>query len=246
MGKKNQSLNLSKDILQQLYIEEQLSTVQIAQKLGCTSASICNYLVKYGIPRRTDSDANKIRMGGRSDETLRIRAQKVRQTWYSRPLEERNQINKSRATKPENREAARQKRLATVRAGGGTKSKAEDAFLKRLLISYDEQDVIRGYFDARYPFNCDFYIKSKDWFIEYQGHPSHGTEPYDVGNPQHQEILQRMVETGIDPTTWIKRDPKKLQTALENNITLILIYPHHTNYKVEGGKMTALQLNDLW
>ena len=52
-----------------------------------------------------------------------------------------------------------------------------------LLIIFEKDDIIRQYYDKdRYPFNCDFYIKSKDLFIEYQGHPSHGYCPFNRNN----------------------------------------------------------------
>ena len=45
-------------------------------------------------------------------------------------------------------------------------SSYEDVFYSKLLLIFDSEDIIRQYYDDRYPFNCDFYIKSKDLFIE--------------------------------------------------------------------------------
>ena len=54
----------------------------------------------------------------------------------------------------------------------------------KLILFFDRDDIIRQYIDLqKYPFNCDFYIKSKDLFIEYQGHQTHGTKPYDELDP---------------------------------------------------------------
>lgn len=246
MGKKNKSANLSRDQLYHLYWEEQLSTTQIGKRLGLTSTGVRNWMVRLNLPRRTDSEANKIWAGKRSEHELQARARKVRATWYSRPVEEREAINRTRATKPENRQAAYLKRLASIQKTGGTRSKAEDGFYRQLLLSFEAEDVIRGYSDFRYPFSCDFYIKSLDLFIEYQGHPTHGVEPYNSASPEHEKILSEMQRHGIPVDTWIRRDPYKLQVAVENNINLILIYPHHTHYRVAGGEVTALQLSELW
>ena len=54
-----------------------------------------------------------------------------------------------------------------------------------MLISVcGEDDIIRQYNSERYPFSCDFYIKSLDVFIEYQGFWSHNVHPY---NPDSEE-----------------------------------------------------------
>lgn len=46
-------------------------------------------------------------------------------------------------------------------------SKPEEEYYKMLCDKYGEQDVERNYNkDSRYPFLCDFYIKSLDLFIE--------------------------------------------------------------------------------
>ena len=36
--------------------------------------------------------------------------------------------------------------------------------------------------DNRYPFLCDFYIEKLDLFIEYNGHWTHGSHPFDINN----------------------------------------------------------------
>ena len=74
-----------------------------------------------------------------------------------------------------------------------------------------------------YPFICDFYIKSKDLFIEYQGHQTHGYEPYNKDSVEHEEYLNDMIYRGHDMFTWTKCDPKKLETAIKNKIKLLII-----------------------
>lgn len=46
------------------------------------------------------------------------------------------------------------------------KSKPEEYFYNYLLHKYSKEDIVRQYRDERYPFACDFYIKSQDLFIE--------------------------------------------------------------------------------
>lgn len=51
-------------------------------------------------------------------------------------------------------------------------------------------NVKRNYKSELYPFHCDFYIPEKDLYIEYQGHPGHGNEPFDEQNSYHKQILE--------------------------------------------------------
>ena len=51
------------------------------------------------------------------------------------------------------------------------KSREEDNYYKQLLSIYSSEDIVRQYYDKeRYPFHCDFYIKSEDLFIEFNRH----------------------------------------------------------------------------
>lgn len=68
-------------------------------------------------------------------------------------------------------------------------SKAEDKFYEYLLTIFEEADIIRQYSDDRYPFNCDFYIKPLDLFIECNFHWTHNNHYFDETNEQDIEKL---------------------------------------------------------
>ncbi len=83
--------------------------------------------------------------------------------------------------------------------------------------------------DERYPYFVDFYIPSKDLFIEINGHPSHGKLPIS----EHLECDLRI--TGQWKDTYARRDPEKLRIAQKNNLNYIRIYPSATlsqNYNI--------------
>lgn len=61
-------------------------------------------------------------------------------------------------------------------------SKTEELVYKKLCNIFGFDDVIRQYTDLRYPFNCDFYIISRDMFIELNAFWSHGGHWYDDSN----------------------------------------------------------------
>lgn len=67
-------------------------------------------------------------------------------------------------------------------------SKSEEEMYQ--LLSEKFPDVKRQYRDERYPFACDFYIPSKDLFIEYQGTWTHGGHPFDENNPEDLKIVE--------------------------------------------------------
>lgn len=234
---------IDKETLYKLYIEEKKSTPEIAVLYNCTARTIQNYLKKYEIQIRSFSEASKISSKNRTENVLRERAMKCRATWYARPKEERERINRTRATKPENiKDAVNKARITKMKNQSTTKSKAEDSFYNQLLISFP--DTIRQYYDeVRYPYNCDFYVPSKDLFLEYQGHYTHGHEPFDAFNVEHLKILSN---TKVDMTTWVKRDPQKLRCAIKNDINLCLIYPKSKILLLTNKKLTTLEINELW
>jgi len=58
-------------------------------------------------------------------------------------------------------------------------SKPEEEYYASLCEVYGSADIERNYNkDIRYPFSCDFYIKSLDLFIELNFHWTHGGMPY--------------------------------------------------------------------
>lgn len=114
-------------------------------------------------------------------------------------------------------------------------SEHEKKIYNYLVSKYGEHDVIYHYTDERYSFNgmmyeCDFYIKSKDLFIEYNGFPNHYTEPFDKNNEQHIKLLEQCKNNPknfIDcqlVTVWAGTDVEKLHCAKKNNLNYKIYY----------------------
>lgn len=107
-------------------------------------------------------------------------------------------------------------------------SKIEDNLFTKLKQRYN--DAIHHYStDVRYPFECDFYIPSKDLFIELNFHWTHGFEPFDSENKNHINILNqwklkntKYFKIAID--VWTNKDPLKLKTFLDNNLNYKIFY----------------------
>ena len=108
-------------------------------------------------------------------------------------------------------------------------SKEEDIIYNILMTKFP--DCVRWYCnDLRYPFECDFYIPNLDLFIEYQGYPSHGGEPF--SNLPHQNDKINKWKSYYNKSNhkrnyndwinvWTIKDPLKRKTAKDNNLNWI-------------------------
>lgn len=110
-------------------------------------------------------------------------------------------------------------------------SKPEEEYYKYLCTKYGKENVIQQYKDnIRYPFNCDFYIKSEDLFIELNLFPTHGKEPFNAENKEHKALLE---QCKINPHSWIEEqlpliwagtDVLKYETARRNKLNYKRLY----------------------
>ena len=111
-------------------------------------------------------------------------------------------------------------------------SAPEERYYVWLCEKYGKDDVIRQYRDDdRYPFNCDFYIKSLDLFIELNFTWSHGGHIFDVNNIEDIKKLNKWKEkaetsdyykNAID--IWTNKDPLKINTAKANKLNYLVYY----------------------
>lgn len=149
---------------------------------------------------------------------------------------------------PLNNPIIQEKRQATLKKHNTfNTSKAEENIYKLLTHIYGKNDVLRQYKCNRYPWHCDFYILSKDLFIELQGYYTHGKHPFNPNNNEDIKRLNKLKEkyqTGQHPQyknaiiTWTKGDVLKRNKAKDNNLNYIEIF----NYKdLENVKSKLLE-----
>jgi hypothetical protein len=130
-------------------------------------------------------------------------------------------------------DAAKKKEYETKKLNGTfNTSEPEKKLVQSLINEYGADDVISPYRDARYPFNCDVYIKSLDLFIEYHGTWYHGGMPYDSNNPKCQQLLNVWKEKAETISSyayaiyyWTDLDVRKLETFRKNKLNFKIIYP---------------------
>ncbi len=122
-------------------------------------------------------------------------------------------------------------------------SQPEEDTYEYLVCRFGVEDVIRQFRDKlRYPFNCDFYVKSLDLFIELNLHWTHGGRPFDPNDVGCMTILSEW-ERRSDYSvyykqaikTWTVQDVKKRNTAHKNNLNYIEIYSESSISEILSG-----------
>lgn len=119
-----------------------------------------------------------------------------------------------------------------TRKKNGTLATSKPEQIIKTYLSLKFINVEYQYRSKEYPFACDFYIPSKNLYIEYQGYEGHGKEPYDPSNPKHQELLNKWQQKAKEKEklsnkkskysryieVWTVRDPLKRKTAKNNGL----------------------------
>lgn len=115
-------------------------------------------------------------------------------------------------------------------------SKPEERLYQLLIENFGVKNIERQYRSNFYPYNCDFYVKSIDCYIELQGNWTHGGHPYN-GEKDNEKLkgwmekskTSRYYRNAIE--TWTVRDVEKRKVAKKNNLRYIEIfdanYQHH-------------------
>lgn len=163
-----------------------------------------------------------------------IKTQKA--NWQSKSLEEKQQFSNKMcevyAGFSEDKKLAMQKHRDETKRKNNTfnTSSNEDHFYNALKAVYGVENIIRQYKDTRYPFNCDFYIKDKDLFIELNLNWTHGKKPF-IGDAEDLKVLNLWKTKAKTSNyyaaaikTWTERDPLKFKIAKENNLQYLSIY----------------------
>ena len=131
------------------------------------------------------------------------------------------------------------KEFKTKKANGTCNtSKAEETCYAVLVAKYGKDNVLRQYYDERYPYHCDFYIIPEDLFIELNFSWTHGEHPFDANNTddlnklcqwQEKAKTSKYYENAI--ATWTVRDYAKITTARANNLNYKLYYKERDLYE---------------
>lgn len=128
---------------------------------------------------------------------------------------------------PENADRA----LSVKRANGTWRDSQPERDLHQLLIEhFDAADVKAQYKDPdRYPWECDFYIPSRDLFIELNGFWTHGLHWFDTTDDEDQALLETWRKRDSDfyrnaVINWTHRDVKKRHCARDHQLNYAVFW----------------------
>ncbi len=118
------------------------------------------------------------------------------------------------------------KRVATKRKNNSfNTSLGEHRLYQKLVAVFGSDDVCHGYSSAAYPYQCDFYVISRDMYIELNAHWSHGGHWYS-------EADRSTVDTWREKSAYYKnaaetfslRDVRKRCAAKDSKLNYIVFW----------------------
>lgn len=108
-------------------------------------------------------------------------------------------------------------------------SSSEDLMYKYLINIYGENDVIRQYSSIEYPYSCDFYIKSRNMYIELNASWTHGKHWFDCNCVDDLNVVSiwRSRNTLYYKNAihvWTEKDVQKRYMAMLHSLNYIVFW----------------------
>ena len=108
-------------------------------------------------------------------------------------------------------------------------SSIEESMYECLVAIFSVDDVIRQYHSELYPFACDFYVKSRDLYIELNASWTHGGHWFSCDNMDDVQVLDTWKLKSTDyydnaVDVWSHRDLLKRETAKSNGLNYITFW----------------------
>ena len=160
----------------------------------------------------------------------RQKASKIQKIAQNKP-----EVKKKRSLSIASKEV--QQKIHDTKKKNGTfnSSSSEKAILSLLKQKFNE--VYYQYRSEAYPFNCDFYIKDLDLYIEYNGTWTHGGRPFNKNDKDCIEQLNEWKEKAKTSSyylsaisTWTYKDTRKLSIFITNKLNFKIFYNYNQFY----------------
>lgn len=190
-------------------------------------------LDKYGVDNVCKIPIIKDKLNKiRKSDNFKIKVKQTKKLRYNDPNYNNMVKNKLTKLKRYNNEYYNnmEKNIETKRKNNSfNSSKIEKIVFNYLNNKYGQNDIIKEYKDIRYPFYCDFYIKSQDKFIELNIHPCHNFKEYNIKNDKNELKQLKLKSQNSDYykniiKVWTESDPLKFKYAKENNLNYKVYY----------------------
>ena len=245
---------IDKEYLYELYIQQNKRRTEICQILGISTGMVDYYLRKYSI-RKPQELQNKLRKETsiqKYGSKISVNWEKAKKTYVEKygvdnPGKSKQCQEKAKQTNlkkygnehfsntkqfkqqmKDNYNIYQQKQNTTkTKNKSYNTSKIEDKIYELLKQKFGEQNIKRNYFCKEYPWKCDFYIQSKNLYIEYQGMWTHGNMPY-TNLEECLLQLEKWIEKSKQSNfyknaihTWTELDVRKRNWAKNKNLNWI-------------------------
>lgn len=110
-------------------------------------------------------------------------------------------------------------------------SACEDVLYGRLCEAFGRDDVIRQYKSDAYPFACDFYVKSRDLYIELNASWTHGSHWFDPENIQDAAVVNEWLARGTAyyknaVRVWTVADVNKRNHAKIHDLNYVVFWDY--------------------
>lgn len=220
---------------------------------------VATMIERYGVPNpsmRTDVEHiawNKGLTKETDDRMKKAAENHIGVTAWNKGLTEETDDRVRRCAESGRTEQCKRLRYLTRKKNGTFNSSPQEAiYFVKLCELFGEDNVTQHYRDQRYPFHCDFYIKSLDLFIELNFHWTHGGRPFDPNDEWCQKKLTLWEEKSKTSKyyltalkVWTLSDVKKVSVAYTNNISLIVLYEDNFDELLSGIKEKSLMMKTL-
>lgn len=124
----------------------------------------------------------------------------------------------------------KEKEIQTKKQNGTLNSSVGEQELEQLLIARFGRDDVKSEYnqDSRYPFYCDFYIPSRDLFIELNACWTHGGHWY-TGDGADKQMVDSWLSKKVPyydnaADNWSRRDLVKREYARKHNLNYVVFW----------------------
>lgn len=215
--------------------EERKARSERAKSEGVRSKTQNTSLERYGTPYYWQNDDARVRLKGllNAPEVIE-KTKKTNLERYGCESWSSSDIGKETLSKILSSNEVQEKMIVTRRLNGTVNSSKPEVIVNGELIEvFGKDNVVAQHRDAdRYPYKCDFYVKSIDIFIELNIFWMHGGAWYDPDNIEHQQKLQKWKSRVSDKKpmykraiyVWTENDPAKKKAAEENGLNYLVFW----------------------
>lgn len=206
--------SVTKEILQENYIEKNMTQRQLTRQLGVCSDTIRAARERHGIKKSKEKIQESI-------ENTWFKKYGVKNVSHSTPIKKiiSQKVTLDHSLHPEKRD----------------NNKKEEKIVLKWVREIFPDTLYNKQVDSRYPFACDYFVPSKDLFIEYQGFTlSHGIKPYSKYEESEKvNSLKLKCNTTIGKikkiyknalNVYTRTDPRRRKEARENNLNFLEIW----------------------